>query len=440
MTVRAIRIGEWERLTPESPGGAVLRGLCLGDERARRLASELARQRLLVVEELRTGLSVQSTSWVGRVRLGEIDVVVEPKLAPDLLLSLFRHAYALRDLRLLDRAEQDEGRTQILDLLLVQLRAEVKELIDRGLCRRYRAEATWLASPRGRIDFAELSSAQPLTEARLPCRFATRSADHALTRALRAGLALGATMTTSSALALALARLAGAMAGVVEQVPLTNALLAEAWRSLDRLSRAYEPALRIVTLLGAGGALSIEGRGGLELPGFLFDMNRFFQALLGRFLGEHLEGWTLREERTLGDLMRYLPDRNPLHRRPPRPRPDFTLTRPGEPPILLDAKYRDLWAEPLERNMLYQLAVYALSQGPGGTATILYPTVSPAAREAVIRIDDPVGREARGFVALRPVPLHELHAVLTDPSRAGRARARNLAARLGLGRSSCPVA
>lgn len=432
MTTTVVQLTEWDRREPDGPDGGPLRGLDLGDDRTRRQARELTKQRLLEVQELRSGLSIRTTSWVGRIRLGNVEVVIVPKLAPNLLLGLIRYAYGLRDLRLVSRAEYKGGLCVLHELLLLQLHTEVQELLDRGLIQRYRNEAGWLSSPRGRIDMGQLVTAMPLTEASLPCRYSSRSADHVLNQAVRGGLDLGARMTTSSSLAIMLSRLAGVMAPFVEPTRLTSQLLDDAWRSLDRLSRAYEPALKLVTMLFSGSALSIEGRGGMELPGFLFDMNRFFQALLARFLREHLEGWKLSEEKGLTDLITYLPDRNPRRRHAPRPRPDFTLTRSGSSPILLDAKYRDLWEQSLPRDMLYQLSIYALSQGKGATATILYPSISASAREATIRINDPITGGAQGFVALQPVPLSELHDLVHDTSRRRRERGRELAARLCL--------
>jgi hypothetical protein len=40
--------------------------------------------------------------------------------------------------------------------------------------------------------------------------------------------------------------------------------------------------------------------------------------------------------------------------------------------------------------MLYQLALYALSQRPGAEAVILYPIMSAAARDARIALREPV--------------------------------------------------
>ena len=146
----------------------------------------------------------------------------------------------------------------------------------------------------------------------------------------------------------------------------------------------------------------------LRLPGFLFDMNRFFQALTGRFLRENLVNLTVVEEYRLKRMMYYLPDRNPKGLRAPILRPDFIVKRRNEIIAILDAKYRDLWANPLPRHMLYQLRMYALSQRAGMSATILYPTTYDEARDQAIAINDPVLGRQRTTVILRPVNLDKL--------------------------------
>jgi 5-methylcytosine-specific restriction enzyme subunit McrC len=195
------------------------------------------------------------------------------------------------------------------------------------------------------------------------------------------------------------------LAQLAEPVELTRDTLVQAERRITRMTSAYSSALRLIELLHSSTWLTLEGNRGVRVPGFLFDMNRFFQALVARFLREHLHDFDMSEEEPLGPFMRYLPDHNPRGRRSPSPRPDFTVRRGGKIVTFLDAKYRDLWETELPREMLYQLAVYALSQGEASRAAIIFPCADSASREAIIEIG-PCGNCSKSpEVALRPFDL-----------------------------------
>ncbi len=419
-----VRLREWQVCGPDTPP---LRGMDLGTTATRDLARRLTEQSVLDVEELREGLRIGARAHVGRVQLGDLVVTVEPKIGTSELLALLRYAYRLRDLRLFDGADFAHTGQLLQDLLAAQLLAEVTELVDRGLAKKYVARSEDLASPRGRLDFSALARRGPIVSAVLTCRHHHRATNHHLNRVTRAGVELACRIVQDGNLRRALRRLGNRLGSEIDGLRLDLESLARARRELNRLTAAYGPAVRLTELLHACAAVSLDGLATTPLPGFLFDMNRFFQTLIGTFLEEHLSGYEVGQEHGLTEMMRYLPGLNPGRRRSPTPRPDFVVKRGGKVLGLLDAKYRDLWERELPRDMLYQLAIYALSQPKASTATILFPTVDASATRAVVEIVDPVGSGSLGFVELRPVILPHLVAALAGSTDEREALASRLA-------------
>ena len=70
------------------------------------------------------------------------------------------------------------------------------------------------------------------------------------------------------------------------------------------------------------------------------------------------------------------------------------------------------------------LARGPLSQGADAKATLLYPTVATEAKEARLRISDPVYGEQRAVVIVRPVNLVRLEALISGPETWETRRAR----------------
>lgn len=408
-----VHLEEWNRrvigVKAEDPFSSI--DLSAASDRA--LMKQLAKAKMLDVRELRRGIEITTNSFVGKIRFRQFSITITPKLGQESFMRLFRYAYDLRDLARMPTTPFSWGGNLFEDLLPAQLLAEAEELLSRGLDRRYVAVEESLASPRGRIDMNRMARDGGMIRGSLPCRHYLRLSDCPLNQVLLAGLRFAADCAQSPLLKIALRRLADVLALAVQARPLHKHTVAQAIRGLDRMAAAYAPALTIVSLLLEGEAPALpDSDDTIQLPGFLFDMNRFFQHLLSRFLRENLEDIELVEEESLKAFLRYALGENPRKRQAPRPRPDFAIKESNGKLHLLDAKYRDLWEKNLPREMLYQLTMYALSQPQGAVATILYPTAAEQARLARIEIGDPLGGWGRASIVLQPVHLGDLDRVI----------------------------
>jgi 5-methylcytosine-specific restriction enzyme subunit McrC len=404
-----INLVEWQTLRPSEIG--FLKGLApTFDKRAAQIADELASSDKLEILQLRSGVEIRATSWVGRVTLGDLTITVRPKIEGAPLLNLLRYAYSLRDLETFTPTGYKTATEAFQDLIVEQLANEATELISRGLHRDYLRFNAELASPTGRIDFAQVPYALAAAKSAVACTYYTRSDAVLLNRVLLAGLRLAARVSTDNQLTVRVFRLSQMLEDSVPAMQLTTAELDKAGRAIDRRTTAYSSALTLIRILFNGMGVSISDPGGaVSMPGFLFDMNVFFQELISRFLHDELPDFSIQDEHRLKDIFDYDPANNPKRRRAVVPRPDFAVLSHGRVIEFLDAKYRDLWETSLPLEMLYQLAIYALSKTTGmPRSTILYPTLANGAVDQVVRLKDPILGSKRAEIVLRPVNLLEM--------------------------------
>jgi 5-methylcytosine-specific restriction enzyme subunit McrC len=428
--LKTIDLVEWQTLGPSEAD--FLKGIYPRfDKKAQRIADELASSDRLEILQLRSGIQIRATSWVGRIVLGDLTITVRPKINGAPLLNLLRYAYSLRDLQTFTPTGFDSSTEAFQDLIVEQLANEAAELLSRGLHRDYLRFNSELASPAGRMDFGQVAYALATANPLIACTYYNRSEAVLLNRVLLAGLRLAARVSTDSQLTAGVFRLAQILEIGVPAMRLARADMDDARRVIDRRSTAYGSALTLIDLLLNGMGISMtEAADPIQMPGFLFDMNRFFQSLISRFLHEELSDFSIQDEHRLKGIFEYDPANNPKRRRAVVPRPDFAVLAHGKVVEFLDAKYRDLWETSLPRDMLYQLAIYALSKNTGvPRSTILYPTLAGEAADQAVRLKDPVLGDKRAEIILRPVDLLGMERLVRPRQGALAARRRREFAR-----------
>jgi 5-methylcytosine-specific restriction enzyme subunit McrC len=370
----------------------------------------------LNIREGYDGLEITSTSFVGRVDIGPLRIAVGPKLLAMPLARLLRYAYGLRDVTALEETHSPTTCYGLQDLLIALLAAEVEELLHRGLARRYIPTSETLESPRGHILIQQIIRQGGVREARLPCLYFERKVDWDLNQVLRAGLEAAERMTEDRDLGRRVHQLFVMFGDVERRMSLGTDDVDRAERNLTRLTAACRPALTIIGLLQNSLGVSFESSGQLtRMPGFLFDMNIFFQRLLSRFLHNNLTAATVTDELPIRSLFAYARDANPKRRSAPAPRPDYAVIVDKVLRGFMDAKYRDIWDKGLPAEWLYQLSIYALAS-PCETSVLLYASMATEARDERVEVRQPLTWSSKpsASVVLRPVPLTYL-AKLVDP-------------------------
>lgn len=213
-----IALTEWQVASPDTV--PELADLELGDAAARGLAVDLAQCERMRMLEMRHGLRIETTSFVGSLQMSPLRLSIQPKLQGLPLLNLLRYAYGLQHLDLFSLHDQGTQPDTFQDLLCYQLAAEAQELLSRGLHRRYERRHELLASPRGRIDFMQLAGRAGTVQASLPCIHHPRLQDTLINHVLLAGLQSAARLTHDLPLRTHLRRLAALLDDPVTPVRL----------------------------------------------------------------------------------------------------------------------------------------------------------------------------------------------------------------------------
>ncbi len=335
------------------------------------LLDRLAAKKVLTYRLTRRGFEVQAASFVGRVHLSAGTLRIEPKVTVGHLLRLLAYAMRLDDLLLLHEVATPAG-IDFPELLFAALLRGVAEVLRHGLIKAYQQLVEEPPSLRGRW----LISRDPLRPLLRPQTFLVEREELTLdvteNRVLLAALDVVSRLTRSSSQRTEARRHRNLLAQVAGLPALPLVELKQI--RLHRLNQHYQPALQAARIVLQGSALADEQEPrDVSLPAFFIDMNKVFEAFVGRLLAESLgPSWRVLEQESVSGHLVHQPKGGQAIR------PDLLLIEQGTGRrIIGDAKYKlDLPPSPAD---LYQLTFYlhALQDEPAPPGLIFCPSAFP---------------------------------------------------------------
>ena len=293
-------------------------------------------------------------STVGAVEVGELSVLIEPKIGIPQLLSLACYAIS----RFGPRSELFDFRREdaLPDVLARALSAAARRAFSRGLLHGYRTEEEALYTVRGRIRFAEQIRRRFGVPLPVEVRYDEFTDDILENRLVRAAATRLGAMTLRSGEA---RRGLGWTAGMLDNVsPVEFPPNAVPEIGFDRLNEHYREVIALSRLVLRHTAFE-SGRGEVRASGFLMDMNDVFQEFVTVALREALR---VSNDVFLEKTISSLDEGGRV-----RLRPDLTWWRAGECVFVGDAKYKNVTGETVPNADLYQMLAYVTALDlPGG--------------------------------------------------------------------------
>lgn len=319
----------------------------------------------IAVLELRNGIQIESTSWVGVVRLEGLDIRVFPKLpgGASHLVRMIELASGLKGLSdTIGAWDLAPSGDNLIDLLARLLANEADRLVRLGLLSNYVEDEAALVAVRGRI----LADRQILRRFgaldRIWCRYDEYSQDCPENRLVAHGLARAVRLVGDGDLRLRLRRILEVYEEVLDLDRAAPSTPIQAI-SYDRLNEHYRNAHVLAALLIQGsGVDDLYGPGPIGAFAFALNMNTIFESFMTRWLSDLLRPEALRVDRQVSttSVIRRFPSDTPYG----TVRPDILVRRSEglQPVVPIDIKYKryDLKGK-VSNPDLYQMFLYAFA-------------------------------------------------------------------------------
>ena len=291
------------------------------------------------------GYILTPSSYVGAVNVGDLAVVVRPKVPMDRVMFLIAYAMHPKNWRRdsFDLTRDDD----VLEAVALAFAHHTRQAIHRGLLQGYRREEDALTTVRGRIRFGDQIGRRFGIPLPIEVAFDEFTEDIEENRLLKTAIhRLGYTFIRSPAARQQVRRLRPAFTTVGLGSYRRSAVPEVRY---TRLNEHYRPAVELARLIIENSSLELL-HGKVEGAAFLIDMNKVFEEFLYVALGEAL-GLSKRQWKHEARLTLDKDGRVQM-------KPDLSWWHGSRPLFVGDAKYKKLESEAFKHPDIYQMLAY----------------------------------------------------------------------------------
>ncbi|MFW5981169.1 MAG: McrC family protein [bacterium] len=395
---QTIYIPEWTTLSPDDIQKRYgIRKLSAEDLN---IVNSLETQRKISIRQLSDGIEINTTSYVGLIKLSNFQIVITPKINKLQLAQMISFTYGLEHIDYFELETEIETKSGLItDLLALLFVKETEKIMLKGLSKRYTEREENISSCRGKIVFNKLARNTTLGLT-LPCRYQELTVDIPENRLLLASLIeLGKYVTTSS-LKRKINILSENLRKRVKYETLTSSLLKCAKQQKDRLTGHYTTVIELAEMILSGTDFSLKS-GRKRFLSFLLDMNLLFEKFLYRYLAKTIEpGINIKYQKPLNN--RYISSNGKEHRLIP----DYSFYTNEELFAIADAKYKDYDNKDIYSGDLYQLTVYGIANRKGiDKIYLMYPSNKELIEK---QYSLQIGRQKNIKIVLKGIPLYRM--------------------------------
>ena len=226
---------------------------------------------------------LRPSSWIGAVRIGDLSVIVRPKISMDRVMFLITYAMDPSNWR--DDPFQFEPEPDVIETVALVLARRSRQAISGGLLRGYRREEDALNTIQGRVRFEDQIGRRFGLPLPVEVAYDEYTEDIEKNRLLKTAIyRLGRAQIRSEPLRRELHRLQSAF-NMVQLGDYAPGAVPEI--RYTRLDEHYRPAVELARLIIENSSLELFA-GSFAGAAFLIAMNRVFEQFLYVALGETL--------------------------------------------------------------------------------------------------------------------------------------------------------